>query len=96
MRKKKTFRLRNLIWMVVVVILVVAAIRDQLRQPPQERTWQGSIAGIPYDFRLPTLERLRNTFWNKNTSQVLVPQAFGVGWTVNFYPLVNPIEKRIS
>lgn len=38
----------------------------------------------------PTIKRLRETFWNKDTTRVLVPQAFGMGWTINFYPLINP------
>jgi uncharacterized membrane protein len=32
---------------------------------------------------------LQKTYWNKDTSQLLVPQAFGMGWAVNFYPLVH-------
>ncbi len=27
---------------------------------------------------------------NKNTPQLLLPQAFGIGWTINFYPLLHP------
>jgi hypothetical protein len=48
--------------------------------------------GIPYDLRPPTVERLRETFWNKDTARVLVPQFFGLGWTINFYPLIHPPE----
>jgi len=46
--------------------------------------------GIPYDFRWPTIERLRETFWNKDTARVLVPHAFAMGGSINFYPLINP------
>lgn len=87
---KKVFSPRNVIGSILLTVLVSAAIRDQLRRPPEERTWHGRIFGIPYDFRFPTLERLRNSFWNKNTSQFLTPQAFGIGWTINFYPLLHP------
>ena len=90
MKRKKKSRARRIIGSIVFTILVTAAIRDQLRLPPENRTWQGHVFGIPYDFRFPTLERIRNTFWNENTSQVLVPQAFGIGWTINFYPLLHP------
>ena len=91
MSRKKNFKPRNIIWIVLTVFLVVLAIREQLRLPPEERTWHGRIAGrIPYDFRPPTAQRICDTFWNKNTSQILVPQAFGVGWTVNLYPLLHP------
>jgi hypothetical protein len=95
MSRKKTSKPGKNIWSVLIGLLVVLAIRDQLRLPPEERTWHGSVAGIvPYDFRLPTVERLRATFWNKDTSRILVPQAFGVGWTINFYPLLHPATSR--
>jgi Family of unknown function (DUF5808) len=73
-----------------VASLVGAAVLEQLRLPADERTWQGTILGLPYDFRPPTPEKLRNTFWNKNTSKIFVPHAFGIGWSVNFYPIVHP------
>ena len=91
MRHKKTFKPQNIVWSLVFMVLFGLALREQLRLPPEERTWHGRIAGrIPYDFRLPTAQRLRATFWNKDTSQILVPQAFGIGWTINLYPLLHP------
>lgn len=73
-----------------VAALMGLAIREQLQLPPEERTWHGTLYGIPYDFRPPTFERLRAAFWNKDTTRVLVPNAFGMGWSINFYPLINP------
>ena len=90
MKSKKIFTLRNVLGSTLFAILLSAAIRDQLRRPPEERTWHGTVFGIPYDFRFPTLDRLRDSFWNKNTPQLLLPQAFGIGWTINFYPLLHP------
>ncbi|GCE46138.1 hypothetical protein EI42_01147 [Thermosporothrix hazakensis] len=69
---------------------VGAAIFDQMRRPAEQRTWHGSLGPIPYDFRWPTSERLREKLWNKETSRVLMPHVFGVGWTLNFYPLLHP------
>jgi hypothetical protein len=81
---------KNIVWSALLVLLVGVALREQLRLPPEERTWHGRIAGrIPYDFRLPTAERIRATFWNKHTSQILVPHVFGIGWTINLYPLLH-------
>ena|SRR5205085_1473016 len=88
--RKKRFRIRNFIFSVLISVLVGAAIRDQLSRPPQERTWHGTIAGFPYDFRKPTVEKVRTTFWNPNDSRLLVPHAFGIGWTINFYRLLHP------
>ena len=97
MKRKKGKKGGNTIWRTVIIVLVALAVRDQLRLPPEERTWHGKIGGrIPYDFRPPTLERLRAAFWNKDTSQILVPQPFGIGWTVNLYPLLHPGTAQTS
>lgn len=88
--KKKQNPIVNALVISGVATLVGLAIREQLQRPPEERTWHGKLYGIPYDFRWPTIERIRDAFWNKNTARVLVPQAFGMGWTINFYPLINP------
>ncbi len=92
MSRKKILTPRNIIFSTLLAIYVGIAIAEQLRRPPADRTWYGSIARIPYDFRFPTIERIRDTFWNKHTSQILVPQAFGIGWSINLYPLVHPEE----
>ena len=76
--------------MMIGIIAIGAAILDQLRQPPEQRTWQGHLVGVPYDLRLPTIERIREKFWNKSTSRILTPHLFGVGWSINFYPLLHP------
>jgi uncharacterized membrane protein len=88
--KKKRFAPRNMLTVIGVAVLIGLAIREQLQMPPEERTWHGVLFGIPYDFRWPTIERLREAFWNKDTARVLVPHTFGMGWSINFYPLINP------
>src|SRR5437660_12264096 len=76
MKRKKRTRSWESALVVVSIVLMVAAILDQLRMPPEQRTWHGEIAGVPYDFRMPTRERLRAPFWNKEPSRILVPKAF--------------------
>ena len=95
-RKKKQPTLGDVMVGIGVVALIGLAVREQLQMPPAERTWHGTLYGIPYDFRWPTVERLRETFWNKNTARVLVPHAFGMGWSINFYPLINPPSAEQS
>ena len=90
MNRKKIFSPQNIIWSAFFLVFTGVAIVEQLRRPPQDRTWYGKLVGIPYDFRFPSVERIRATFWNKNTQQVLVPQVFGIGWTINLYPIVHP------
>jgi hypothetical protein len=89
-RKKKPPTAGDVIVMIGITVLMGLAIREQLQMPKDKRTWHGTLFNIPYDFRMPTIERLRETFWNKNTARVLVPQFYGMGWSINFYPLINP------
>ena len=89
-RQKKQPTLGDTLVVIGIVALMGLAIREQLQMSPEERTWHGTLFGIPYNFRRPTIERLRETFWNKDTVRVLVPQFFGMGWSINFYPLINP------
>jgi len=75
--------LYNLIRMLVWVTFF-AALYQELRKPDAERTWQGKVAGIvPYDFRLPTIERLRAAYWDPSSDTVFTERVFGVGWAVN-------------
>lgn len=88
--KKKHPTPGDVLTIIGLAVLMGLAIREQLQMPPEERTWHGTLYGIPYDFRWPTIERLRQTFWNKDTARVLVPNVFGMGWSINFYPLIHP------
>ena len=83
----------RLVPVVGCVLLVGAALARELRQPQQERTWHGRIAGIPYDFRLPTRTRLRAEWWNPAEPSLLTPHSFGVGWSINLYRLAHPMQS---
>ena len=89
-KKRKNLTPGNVLMLIGIAAVIGLAIREQLQMPPERRTWHGTLYGIPYDFRLPTIERLREAYWNKDTARVLVPQAFGVGWSINLYPLIHP------
>ena len=94
MERKKTASPINFILGILTLIYVAVAITQQLQRPPEERTWSGIIAGIPYDFRIPTADRIRATYWNKDTSKIFLPQAFGIGWGINMYPIIHPKEVQ--
>jgi hypothetical protein len=66
-------------------MLAVAAVVDQLRRPSSERTWEGQVLGVPYDFRPPTGKRLKERWWNPEDPRLLTPHVFGVGWSINLY-----------
>ena len=77
----------------VAIALVVAAVIEQLRREPDERTWEGTVAGfVPYDLRMPTLARARSCWWNTEDDRLFVPQVFVVGWTVNLARLVKLVR----
>src|SRR5919199_3188360 len=77
--------------------LVGGAVARELSLPAGQRTWQGRLFGVvPYDLRPPTPGRLRATLWNPTNPHVLVPTAFGVGWTVNFGGLRPALVSLIT
>ncbi|HEX7105786.1 MAG TPA: DUF5808 domain-containing protein [Acidothermaceae bacterium] len=64
--------------------LAAAAVTKELRRPKKERTWQGTLGKIPYDFRTPSPKRVKRSLWAPDDPHLFVPRAFGVGWSVNF------------
>ncbi|MGP6174167.1 DUF5808 domain-containing protein [Corynebacterium sp. A21] len=45
---------------------------------------QGTLAGVPYDFRGPYSRQARSRIWNPQDPHILQPRLFGLGWTINF------------
>jgi len=79
------------------VAAAVAAVTKELRLPADERTWHGEVAGfVPYDFRKPTLERARERIWAPDDPNLLTPQVFGVGWTVNVGRVAALLREQLS
>lgn len=84
-------RFRPVIGLVALALLVASLVKE-LRIPTPERTGEGRLFGfIPYDFRFPTLARVMDAYWNPHNPRVLVPRVFGVGWSVNLYPILHPV-----
>jgi Family of unknown function (DUF5808) len=63
--------------------LAGAAVAKELNKPTDQRDWHGDVAGVPYDFRPPTVEKLRRSTWDPDNPDLFVPHAFGVGWSIN-------------
>jgi hypothetical protein len=71
-------------WRLLLAIVAAVAVIQELRKPANKRTWTGMVGGfVPYDFRMPTWERVQKTYWNPD-GPVLSGKAFGVGWAPNF------------
>ena len=72
--------------------VAAAAVARELDKPAPDREWHGDVGGVPYDFRPPTVEKLRRTFWDADNPKVVVPHGFGVGWSVNFARLAALVQ----
>lgn len=92
----KVSGLKTLVTLVGFGLLVASVLRE-LRLPPRQRTWHGAVFGkVPYDLRPPTRERVEGAMWNPASSQVVVPTAFGVGWSVNLPALRSGLARSIT
>jgi hypothetical protein len=76
-------KLRRLMTLIGILVAVIAVIQE-LRKPRGARDWHGRVGGlVPYEFRPPTVGRIKETYWEPEDDRVLTPTAFGVGWGVN-------------
>ncbi|MGB7860168.1 MAG: hypothetical protein WBM90_06695 [Acidimicrobiia bacterium] len=71
------------LWNLILALVGLVAIIQELRKPKEERTWHGQVAVFPYDFRMPTIERFRDTYWDPE-GPMISSKVFGVGWAPNF------------
>lgn len=86
-----------LVWLLRTALIgaVVGAVWVELRKPPEERTWNGKLLGVvPYDFRVPTLEGLRQAYWNPRSPKIFTPRPLGVGWAVNIPTVLRRLGVR--
>ncbi len=75
------------------ITITLAAVFQELEKPKEERKWHGTTAGfIPYDFRFPTIERIKEAYWNPYDSRILSSEVFGIGWAINFYALMERLR----
>jgi hypothetical protein len=74
--------------------LVVAAVATELSKPEPERTWEGRVLGVvPYDFRPPTWQRIRDAYWNPSSEHLFSDRVFGVGWAINLHRAKTLMEQ---
>jgi hypothetical protein len=77
----------------VTIAAGVAAVIDQLMRPAESRTWHGTVFGVPYDLRPPTVERLQRSWWNPEDPRLFTPRSFGIGWDINLHRALNLIAS---
>jgi hypothetical protein len=82
---------------ILLLALTAAAVVKELRLPAEDRTWNGTVAGfVPYDFRMPTAQRIRDRLWDPEGDHLLSPHVFGVGWTVNLGRVYALVRSRVG
>jgi hypothetical protein len=69
------------------ITVTLAAICQEMEKPKEERTWHGRLGFIPYDFRLPTFRRVKDSYWNPDSDRIFTPEVWGIGWGINFHAL---------
>jgi hypothetical protein len=86
-----------LFWIIRTAVIgaVGTAIYLEMRKPAEERTWHGKLMGVvPYDFRLPSIDRIRQAYWNPRSPKVFTDRPLGVGWSVNIPTLARRLGVR--
>jgi len=76
--------------------LTAAAVVKELSQPAASRTWNGRLLTVPYDFRIPTADRVRERMWAPDDPHLLTSQVFGLGWTLNLGRLLALLRGTSS
>jgi hypothetical protein len=65
-----------------------AQMAKQNRSTPPTR--RGKLAGMPFDWRRPTAERVKSRLWNQQDARLFAPKSFGWGYDINFYWFAHP------
>lgn len=79
----------------VAAALMSGAVVQELLKPADQRVWHGRFFGIPYDYRRPTLDRVKKTWWNPNDERILIPRSIGMGWDINLYQVRRQVELAL-
>jgi hypothetical protein len=90
--RRKGMSTTRKVWSLIFAMIAVVAVIQELRKPKDQRTWHGKVADfVPYDFRMPTLERVKSTYWNPE-GPIFQSKVFGAGWALN----VGALSRRFS
>jgi hypothetical protein len=53
----------------------------------------GTFLGMPYDWRRPTIARLKSRWWNPAEPRLFPPRSFGWGYAINLARLFGRKPK---
>jgi hypothetical protein len=54
----------------------------------------GKFLGVPYDWRRPTLARIKSRWWNPEDPRLFTPRSFGWGYDINLARLLGRRKSR--
>jgi hypothetical protein len=85
-------------WFVLGIVagLSAAAIGEELKRPQERREWKGTIAGVPYNFRLDEWSSVAKEYWNPASDSILTPHAIGLGWGINFAAVLTHVRQIVE
>ena len=49
----------------------------------------GTFLGVPYDWRRPTVARVKSRWWNPKDRRLFTPKSFGWGYDINLARLLR-------
>jgi hypothetical protein len=52
----------------------------------------GKFLGVPYDWRRPTVTRVKSRWWNADDRRIFTPKSFGWGYDLNLFWVVHPMR----
>jgi Family of unknown function (DUF5808) len=61
-----------------------------MAKPPKT----GRFLWMPYDWRRPTVKRVKSRWWNPREPRFIVPKSFGWGWSFNLARLARRKPRR--
>jgi hypothetical protein len=88
----------KLTWFTAGIVsgLAAAAVSQELKKAPEERTWRGTVAGVPYNFRVPEWGDIANEYWNPSSDEIVTPHVIGLGWGVNLAAVKTRVEQLVG
>ena len=54
----------------------------------------GKFLGVPYDWRRPTVARVKSRWWNRDDRRIFTPKSFGWGYDVNVAEVARRLHLR--
>lgn len=77
---RSIFRIRTIISLFTLATVIYAFRTKQSH---------GKFLFVPFEFRVPTIQRVRERLWNPDNDSLFTPHVFGVGWSLNLYQVLK-------